>query len=41
MSYTAVAEKLKSVPDSYMEEVSDFIDFLLYKSREESPKNGL
>ena len=41
MSYTAVAEKLKSVPDSYMEEVSEFIDFLLYKCREESPKNGL
>ncbi len=41
MPYAAVAEKLKSVPDCYMEEVSEFIDFLLFRSREEAPKNGL
>ncbi len=41
MPYAVVAEKLKTVPDSYMKEVSDFIDFILFKSREETSKNGL
>ncbi len=41
MPYAGVAEKLKTVPDYYMEEVSDFIDFILFKSREETSKNGL
>ena len=31
MSYTVVAEKLKSVPDYYMDEIAYFIDFLLSK----------
>ena len=39
MPYAVVAEKLKSVPEYYMEEVSEFIDFLLFKERE--AKNGL
>lgn len=41
MPYAVVAEKLKTVPDSYMKEVSDFIDFILFKSREDTSKNGL
>lgn len=41
MPYAVVAEKLKSVPDYYMEEVSEFIDFILFKSKEETSKNGL
>ncbi|MFC2602422.1 MAG: hypothetical protein ACFNX0_00755 [Treponema sp.] len=41
MPYTVVAEKLKLVPDCYMEEVSDFIDFILFKSKEKTSKNGL
>lgn len=28
MPYTAVAEKLKTVPDEYLEDVSDFIDYI-------------
>ena len=41
MPYAVVAEKLKTVPDYYMDEVSDFIDFILFKSKEETSKNGL
>ena len=40
MSYAAVAEKLKTIPECYMQEVSEFIDFLLFKNKETS-KNGL
>ena len=40
MSYAVVAEKLKTVPEYYMQEVSEFIDFLLLKSKKTS-KNGL
>lgn len=28
MSYAVVAEKLKTVPDEYLEDVSDFIDYI-------------
>ena len=31
MSYTVVAQKLKSLPEYYLDEISDFIDFLLSK----------
>ena len=41
MPYAVVAEKLKAVPADYLEEVSEFIDFILFKSKEESSKNGL
>ena len=41
MPYAVVAEKLKSVPEYYMEEVSEFIDFLLFKEQEREAKNGL
>ena len=41
MPYTVVAEKLKAVPDCYMEEVSDFIDFILFKSKEKTSKKRL
>ncbi len=41
MPYAVVAEKLKAVPAYYLEEVSEFIDFILLKSKEESSKNGL
>ncbi len=41
MPYAVVAEKLKTVPEYYMEEVSEFLDFLLFRNREESSKNGL
>ena len=41
MPYAVVAEKLKTVPDCYMKEVSDFIDFLLFKSNNAAQKNGL
>ena len=41
MPYAIVAEKLKAIPESYMDEVSEFLDFLLFKTREESSKNGL
>ena len=40
MSYTVVAEKLKAVPDYYMDEIADFIDFLLSKVRK-TKINGL
>ena len=40
-AYAVVAEKLKSVPEHYMEEVSEFLDFLLFRSHEETAKNGL
>ncbi len=41
MPYSVVAEKLKSVPEYYMDEVSEFLDFLLFRTREEKAKNGL
>ena len=41
MPYAVVAEKLKTIPECYMEEVSEFLDFLLFRNREESSKNGL
>ncbi|WP_307770696.1 hypothetical protein [Treponema sp.] len=41
MPYAVVEEKLKTIPEKYMEEVSEFLDFLLFKSKEESTKNGL
>jgi len=41
MPYAVVAEKLKTVPEYHMEEVSEFLDFLLFRNREESSKNGL
>lgn len=41
MPYTVVAEKLKTIPDYYMEDVSDFLDFLLFKSNVQVEKNGL
>ena len=41
MSYTVVTEKLRTLPESYMEEVSDFLDFLLFKSKGLPLKNGL
>ena len=41
MPYAVVAEKLKTVPDYYMDEVSEFIDFILFKSKEKKSKNGL
>lgn len=39
MPYAVVEEKLKTIPEKYMEEVSEFLDFLLFKSKEESNKN--
>lgn len=36
MPYAVVEEKLKTIPEKYMEEVSEFLDFLLFKSKEES-----
>lgn len=41
MSYAAVAEKLKSVPETDMQEVSDFLDFILFRNEEKEAKNGL
>ena len=41
MPYAVVAEKLKTVPEYYMEEVSEFLDFILYKCQEKELKNGL
>lgn len=40
MPYAVVAEKLKTVPEYYMEEVSEFLDFLLFRKKE-SARNGL
>lgn len=39
MPYAVVAEKLKAVPECYLDEVSEFLDFLLYKTKKE--ENGL
>lgn len=36
MSYAAVAEKLKSVPETDMQEVSDFLDFILFRNEEKT-----
>lgn len=41
MSYAAVAEKLKSVPETDMQEVSDFLDFILFRNEEKEARNGL
>lgn len=41
MPYSVVAEKLKSVPEYYMDEVSEFLDFLLFRTQEKKAKNGL
>ncbi len=41
MSYTAVAEKLKTIPEYYLGEVSEFLDFLLFRKQEEIARNGL
>ncbi len=41
MPYAVVAEKLKTVPEYYMEEVSEFLDFLLFRKKKESARNGL
>ena len=39
---TAVLEKkVKSLPENLVEEVSDYIDFLLYKNSKTQSKNGL
>ncbi len=31
MSYSTVEKKLKQIPEAYLDEVSDYIEFLLYK----------
>ena len=42
MSYAGVAEKLKMIPEQYLDEVSDFFDFILFrdKSKEISVPNA-
>ena len=34
MPYAAVAEKLKMIPEQYLDEVSQFFDFIMYRERE-------
>ena len=41
MPYATVIEKLKTIPECYMDEVSEFLDFLLFRKQGESQKNGL
>ena len=41
MPYAAVAEKLKSVPEQYLNEIEDFIDFVSYKATRAEEMNGL
>ena len=31
MSYATLEQKIKLIPESYLDEVSDYIEFLLYK----------
>ena len=33
MSYAGVAEKLKMIPEQYLDEVSDFFDFILFRDK--------
>ncbi len=33
MPYAVVAEKLKLIPEQYLDEVSDFFDFILYRNK--------
>ncbi len=34
MPYAAVAEKLKKIPEQYLDEVSDFFDFILFRIKD-------
>lgn len=38
MSYAVVAEKLKLIPEQYLDEVSDFFDFILYRNNNVAEK---
>ena len=35
MPYAALAEKLRLIPEQYFDEVSDFLDFLLFRTKGE------
>lgn len=39
MTYEEVVKKLEKLPECYIEEVALFIDFLLFKSRNETQPN--
>ena len=39
MPYAVVAEKLKLIPEQYLDEVSDFFDFILYRNNSVVGKN--
>ena len=34
MPYAVVAEKLKMIPEQYLDEVSDFFDFILFRVKD-------
>ena len=34
MPYAVVAEKLKMIPEQYLDEVSEFFDFILFKVKD-------
>ncbi|MBR6199397.1 MAG: hypothetical protein IKQ61_03915 [Spirochaetales bacterium] len=34
MPYAVLAEKLKMMPERYFDEISDFLDFLLFRNKE-------
>ncbi len=38
MSYEALAEKIKTLPTQYLDEVSDFVEYLALKAKQEQPK---
>ena len=41
MTTTVLEKKIKSLPKNLVSEVSDYIDFLLYKNSKMKNKNGL
>lgn len=39
MSYAVLTEKIKLIPQSYLEEISDFVDYIYLKSKKEQTKD--
>ena len=35
MSYTTIEDRIKAVPEEYLDEVSEYIDFILFKISKE------
>ena len=40
MSYSTVEKQIHSVPEEYMDEVADFLDYLMYKIKRKEDNKG-